>query len=116
MRLPKTINGIKASDIEARWAISAKRYKGEFVFQYQVPDLHRHVIDFVHVFPHKIQPVEIDGEFAHKTAAQKEKDRLRDALLNAFLAKQGFRPIIRVPYTKLRTQEMSDRTYREIMR
>lgn len=114
-----SVQGITASDIEERFAKSL--YKKQISFRFQesffagrnMPGEVR--LDFL-ITDLFIQPVQVDGEFAHKTAAQKERDRLNDARLDNHLSGTGALPTIRIPGEFLQTQEDSDRQLSELDR
>lgn len=111
------VQGKKASDIEERFAKSL--YKRKMGFEFQVsffaglnmPGEVRLDILIVDTF---IQPINLDGSFAHKTAAQKEKDIFNDARLDSHLAGTGALPTIRIDGELLQTQIDSDRQLREV--
>lgn len=111
------VHGIKASDIEERFARSLYKKKLKFNFQVSffagknMPGEVR--LDFM-IDDTFIQPVQIDGEFAHKTAAQISKDRLNDARLDDHLRGTGALPTVRIPGELLQTQEDSDRQLSEL--
>ena len=102
------VHDIKASVLEERFARALSKHKKSFTFSYkvlpptQIPG-QANEIDFI---VSKIWPVEVDGTFVHKSAAQRAKDVLRDAILNDYL--EGMMPIQRVPGYKMETQEMAD--------
>ena len=112
---PETFTGIvkgqPASDLEERLARALMARKIEFLFQvpvytaYSVPG-QENIVDFV-VYYDIPQPLEVDGEYAHKSAGQKEKDRMRDALIDEALQLMGFQLIKRIAGDKLLTQQMA---------
>ena len=112
------VNGKEASDLEERWAGAEKRANREFIFQFfmdtpfSLPGEDRQIdiVDTTEVW----QPVELDGGIAHKGGAQRAKDKVRDAILNAELAKQGVLPILRIDGDSIATPEDADRVLREI--
>ena len=117
-QLTGAVHGKKASDLEERWARAEKRAERSFIFQYFVqtpftlPGKERE-IDFMDT-EEVWQPIEIDGTYTHKTGTQKAKDKVRDAILNLELQKQGILPIIRIPGDDIPTPEDADRVLREI--
>ena len=119
-QLTGTVHGKKASDLEERWAGAESRADRTFIFQFlmqtpfTIPGKDRE-IDFMDT-EETWQPIEIDGTFAHKTGAQKAKDKVRDAILNLELQKEGILPIIRIPGDDIPTPEDADRVLREIFR
>lgn len=98
----------EASDIEERFARACDKYKLGYDFQvsklapYNKPGEYR--LDFLVQTDWGQLPVAIDGEYAHKTAAQKETDTLKDF---EFMAKTGkkYLPVERISYEHLMTQE-----------
>ena len=105
------VQGKRATDIEERFAKSLYKRKLDFIFQVSffagqnMPGELR--LDFMidDIFK---QPVQIDGEFAHKSAAQKAKDTFNDARLDSHLSGQNALPTIRIDGENLQTQEDSD--------
>ena len=114
------VHGKKASDLEERWAGAENRADRSFIFQYfvqtpfSIPDKDRE-IDFMDT-EETWQPIEIDGTFTHKSGTQKAKDKVRDAIVNLELQKQGILPIIRIPGDDIPTPEDADRVLRGIFR
>ncbi len=70
-------------------------------------------VDFV-VYDGVPYPIEVDGAFSHKSAEQKEYDRVRDALVNEALSRYGYQPVQRVPEYRVMTQDASDLTVEEM--
>ena len=111
------VDGVPASDIEERFARAL--IKAGLPFEFRKPVLAprnmpgSYEIDFL-VYKDGLEyPVQIDGEYAHKSAEQRAKDQLKDMVLNN--AKRGeFEPVTRVEYTKLDTQEVADNTVEEM--
>lgn len=113
-----TVQGMKASDIEERFAKSLYKKKEPFVFQksffagMNIPGEVR--LDFL-LTGSVIQPVQVDGEFAHKTAAQKGRDKLNDIRLDGRLRGMGALPVVRIDGELLQTQEESDRELEKVL-
>ena len=111
-RLSGFVHGFEASTLEERFARALDRRGLRFIFQqridtpYQIPG-QENEIDFV-VQEYGTHPIEVDGNWIHKGAAQKAKDELRDAILDDILGKQGWLPIVRVPGNELETQERAN--------
>ena len=61
------------------------------------------------------QALEIDGEIGHKTQSAQEKDDLRDVFVNEALEWLNIKPIKRIAWDRLETQEMTDRTITELI-
>lgn len=108
-RLSGFVHGFEASTLEERFARALDNRGLRFRFQqridtpYQIPG-QQNEIDFV-VNEYGTHPIEVDGMWIHKSAAAKAKDKLRDAILDDILGKQGWHPIVRVPGNELETQE-----------
>ena len=105
------VRGMKASDIEERFARALYKYQIPFDFQvsYLAPRnmSGEYRLDFMVYFEGEAWPFAIDGEYAHKTASQKRKDVWKDTVFDN--AKKGkYRPVTRVPFTELDTQEKAD--------
>ncbi len=107
-----------ATDIEERFARSLYKQKIEFHFQVSffagrnMPGEVRLDFLIVGLF---LQPVQIDGEFAHKSASAKARDLLNDARVDNHLAGSGALPTIRIDGVYLQTQEESDRELAKIL-
>ena len=98
--LTGTVLGKDASDLEERFARALNTYGVDFVFQFFVETAHslpyqEKQVDFV-VYSGQPEPVEIDGLWVHKTQAQREYDRERDAQVDEALAPHGFAPLRRI--------------------
>jgi hypothetical protein len=112
------VNGEPASKIEERFAIALRKRRLDFDFQYNVwtayslPTQDR-VVDFVVYLPPP-QPIEVDGEIAHKTVADKEADRVRDGVIDEEMARYNWPPIKRVRGDDLQKQDAADLIIREM--
>jgi hypothetical protein len=112
------VNGMRASDLEERFARGLRGAGLRFRFQYLVSVVDslpgkEKVVDFL-VEKGFFYPIEIDGLIAHHTAAQKGKDLVREILLNDKFKQRGIYPIQRVKWWQLETQEMANRIVREL--
>ena len=102
------VNGLEASDLEERFARALRREKYEFRFKvlistpFNLPG-EKNEVDFI--VDTIDQPVEIDGEIGHRTGAQKEKDKVRDVILNPVLNNMGLKNIERISWHNLEDQE-----------
>jgi hypothetical protein len=114
--LTKTIMGQRASDLEERFFraatknknISSVEYQPSFIAGRNVPGEIR--LDFmVHAYG-LMWPIQVDGEFAHGSAQQKEEDRQKDIILNNHLIPLGANPIQRVGEELLHDQDTADAT------
>lgn len=106
------VRGKEASDHEEYFANSLNRFDAPFEFQpsfiagFNIPGEIR--CDFILTLG-QWQPVQIDGAIAHKSAAQREQDRVKDAILDERLSKEGASPTIRIDAEQyLSTQDESD--------
>jgi hypothetical protein len=114
-RLTGFVHGKEASDLEERFARALGGAGKDYIFEYEVvgPTTipgQENQIDFI---VDDIYPVEVDGQFTHKSGAQKAHDQLRDAVLNEHLKQYGWNPIDRISGDKLETQEQADQIVRE---
>ena len=121
-RLPSTVQGKKASEPEARTAKVLDKLGVKYIFIWEVQTPYtslgqKNQIDFVCLLPTSVVPIEVDGEFAHKTINQKESDRQRDALLNEIIRKEGWDEITRVDAQRqLKDDRVTERTLRQLLR
>ena len=112
------VHGKEASEHEEIWAGAMDRAQRDYIFEYildtpyQLPG-EGNQIDFMDT-TEIWQPIEIDGNWVHKSGAQKARDRARDAILNAELQKKGINEIIRIPGDDIPTAEDADRVLAEI--
>ena len=54
------------------------------------------------------EPWEVDGDFTHKSAEQREYDRARDAQIDAALSPRGYAPVQRATEEYLHNQEAAN--------
>lgn len=124
------INGIKASDLEERYARALHKMEMPFEFRFRItsPLLGKQrltqqflneagevEIDFLVEKYGVITPVFIDGNIGHfYTDYQADKDAIKTNVTNEFGQGMGWRPAVRVPFWKLQDQDMTDRTVREM--
>ena len=117
-RLTGFVHGKEASDLEERFANALDKLHYSYMFEYEVLSNigvpgEENQIDFI-VFHEGTWPIEVDGMWVHHSSAQKAKDKLRDALLDEALSKDGWEQIKRVPGSDLESQEDADTVVREI--
>ena len=99
----------EASDLEERFSRALYAYNIDFTFQvsvdtaYTLPHQEKQV-DFM-VYAGQPQPWEVDGQWIHKSAEQKQYDRDRDAQIDEALRGQGYLPVARVTEEYLGTQD-----------
>ena len=118
------VKGRKASALEERFARALRKasqidnwWFDVFVeTEFQIPGQFNRVDFFVWVSG-VLNPIEIDGDWVHKSAEQKNKDLERDAVLDVVLMKRysPVVPIVRIPGYKCETQESADQVVREMM-
>jgi hypothetical protein len=106
------VMGKDASDLEERFARALNTYSLDFAFQFFVETAHslpyqEKQVDFV-VYSGQPEPWEVDGEFTHKSAEQREYDRARDALVDESLKDRGFAPVQRITEEYLVNQEAAN--------
>lgn len=109
------VQGQAASDIEERLARALDKHgateRYDFQESYAAPRNIPGEIrpDFiVYLGGATAQPLQPDGEYAHKSAEQKEEDRVKDARLDEILRGTGALPTIRIAGTDLETQAEAD--------
>ena len=117
-RLTGFVHGKEASDLEERFANALDKLHYSYMFEYEVLSNigvpgEENQIDFV-VYSGGTWPVEVDGGFVHASASRKAKDKLRDAILNEQLGREGWEPIVRIPGSDLESQEEADNVVREM--
>jgi len=127
--LTHVVQNKSASDIEERSAKAIYKLSAwKFSFRVRISPLTQSItrnilgiageyeIDFLCYRGDEVQPILVDGEYAHfKADWQKEEDERREATINQVLGRQGANPVIRVPYWQLNSQDRADRYYRELL-
>ena len=106
--------GQPASDLEERFAralsknrrVLGYRFQVSFIASRGLPGEKR--VDFV-VNTGLQRPVEVDGAYVHKTAAQQASDAVKELVLNAYFRAAGYQPLLRIPGFHLENQESADR-------
>jgi len=118
------VNGMEASDIEERFARSLEKMRQERRIEnygFRVPYVAGRwmpgsiELDYAVYTGGMVQPVQIDGTYAHKNGNQKAQDSIKDAILNDLLKQVAF-PVIRIPGYELETQEEADEQARRLFR
>lgn len=112
------LQGKAATDLEERFGRALKRAGLAFTFQWRVAAHNtipgnEKLVDFL-VENGLRCPVEIDGEFAHHSAAQQGQDLVREILLNHTFIRRGIQPIRRVKWWQLASQELADQQVGEM--
>jgi|GEM_PF-6718971 hypothetical protein len=114
------VQGKDASELEERYYQSLVRYPGidwiQFQLIYIAPEGQTGSIelDFLVSVDNVIYPIQVDGEFAHKSASQKANDNFRDTILNNHLSGTGAQLIKRIDGVDIETPEDCDNYNREI--
>lgn len=104
------VNGLRASDLEERWAraLRAKNLKFIFHFQTRIPGRgYKNDIDFVVNDDFKRVAIEVFGPLSHEGEGNMRRDEVRISELNPVLASQGIESIIVVWYWEISTPELA---------
>jgi hypothetical protein len=115
------INGQAASDIEERFYRALRKDPRIDATEFRVPVLHgkgrpgQLEVDFMVYSASEVYAFQVDGEYAHKTATQKQEDAIKDALIDEYLSKNGAKPIVRIDGSKLETQEETDKIVKDLI-
>lgn len=110
------VRGLKASDIEERFARALNKYRVPFEFQVFIPSNYSFPgeakeMDFIV----RDQPVNVHGYIGHfHTSGQKWKDRVRDLMIDEVLVPKGYKPVKTVVQSDLDNQDIADMTVRRI--
>lgn len=107
------VMGKAASDIEEVYARALRSAGYTFVFDFALKTKlstpgRKNQIDFLVNISEVWHAIEIDGEFAHKTNSKKLQDQQRDIFVNEQLKKENIKPIQRVMYTDLMSQNQAN--------
>lgn len=124
------VNGVKASDLEERYARALRKYEIDFDFRFRISspllgtqritqqflNMEGEVeVDFLVRRQGKTTPVFIDGNIGHfYTQYQADNDAIKTNATNDFGRVVGWYPAVRVPFWEMGTQEQTDRTVREM--
>lgn len=117
------VQGWDASDIEERFARALNRYAKSIPIDYEFRTTifgSRNEVGFKEL-DYRVQTVtgnyvfQIDGEFAHKSAATKAEDTVTDQRINELLKNEGYFPVKRIPGDKLATQEQADALVKDLI-
>jgi hypothetical protein len=118
--LTKQIDGAPASDLEERFHnalvrnpnVQGYEFQPSFISGRNMPGEIR--LDFLVWTGGMLQPVQIDGEFVHKTAEAKQDDISKDGILDDFLNGQGAFPVKRISGEFLQTQEEANAEVKDL--
>lgn len=120
------INGDKASDIEERCYRALLKRQIPHAFRFRInpmlgfTQVRMNIIgelevDFLCQWKGNLYPLMIDGEISHFMAKwQIEADAKKTIKINEALSQIGARPTIRIPFTRLKDQRMTDKTISDI--
>ena len=106
------VMGKEASDLEERFARALNAHNLDFTFQYFVETAHtlpyqEKQVDFV-VYSGQPEPWEVDGDFTHKSAEQREYDKERDAQVDEAMKSNGWAPVQRITEEYLVNQDAAN--------
>lgn len=118
-----------ASDLEERFANALGKLGAQYEFRVQImPGENPYFlngrgrnqtgaveIDFLIQQNGIMFPVQIDGEYSHKTAEQLERDKLQDQRLNDSFRQYGAFPVKRIRWDEIQNPEQADELAGEIM-
>lgn len=128
--LSGTVQGKTASDLEERMAKAFDKLKIGYEFRARISSLamgERKLTKIVANLPGEIEidhllfsdqvvPVMIDGEISHfMTPYQRLEDEERTNSVNEFGKSLGWREVVRVPFTEIKTQDEADSVARRII-
>jgi hypothetical protein len=116
------VRNMEASAPEERFALALEQSGSvtNYQFRYSIFGFTRTTpgaveIDFVvYVLNGQIQPIQIDGEYAHKSIGQREEDKMKDARLNEYGQTKHWLAVIRIPAQELDTQDMANAKVKEL--
>lgn len=119
----KVVRGLKASDLEERFARSLDKMGKSYMFRYRIPafpgapiaNMTGEVeVDFL-IIEGLLTPIFIDGEFSHKGWTQKEIDLEKTRKADEYFRQYNANPSIRISHIFLQSQAMSDIKARELL-
>jgi hypothetical protein len=116
------VMGQSASALEERAYRSIVKIPGVLAIEFQpsflagrgMPGEYR--LDFQVTMPGYIQPIQIDGEWIHKSAEAREEDEVKDIQFDNEMMGTGALPVRRVNELEIPDQARSDQLLREILR
>jgi len=109
----------EASDIEERFGRALAKAGLSFSFREHFFGPSRTTpgaveVDFLVQIGGEVYPIFIDGEFAHKTQAQRDNDKIKDARFDDYARRFGAYPSQRIAGDVLETQEQADMLVKEM--
>lgn len=114
------LQGYKASDIEERFARALDKRRLGYAFRTVYFGKRNQTgsveLDFEVSEGGLMYPIQIDGSFAHKSGAQRDEDRMKDAMLDNVLRGRAAASVRRVAGHLLESQEEAEAAVREIFR
>lgn len=124
------VQGMKASDLEERVARALGRLEIPFQFRARISSAalgqRRLTTKFANIRGEievdmlcqrdgLVTPIFVDGQIAHYfTPYQAEVDKTKTDATNEFGARLGWKPSVRLPFWRLTSQDLADRTVRNI--
>lgn len=112
------VHGKEASDIEERFAKELDRRGASYYFREPLvagKNLPGWVeLDFMVYSGGLTYPVQLDGEYAHKTAMQRQEDAIKDAIINDFLQGQSM-PVKRISGDELQNEDDVKQAVKEVI-
>ncbi len=114
------VYGMKASDIEERFARALSKNRRIDKFEFRVPVIQGRglsgflEVDFIVVAQGRMHPLQIDGEYSHKNTSKKMDDLQRDILVNEFLRRYNAMPVKRINGRELDDQDMANLAVKEL--
>jgi hypothetical protein len=115
------VQGIAASDIEERFARALSKDSRVTSYLFREPVISRRnlpgqlEVDFVVLAGPLVIPIQIDGEYAHKGAAKKQEDALKDAMVNDFYKQYGANLVVRINGDLLFDQSNTNKIVRDLL-
>ena len=101
------VNGKEASDIEEIFSLALRHHRREYGFRVELPIQGSPDWKEVDYIVDATWPTEIDGKIGNDTAAEQEKDYIREIALNETFKKIGLMPMVRVKWWELETIEQA---------
>lgn len=102
------VRGLPASNLEERFAIALDQSKDIVSYEFQPSYIGARntsgevKLDFMVYQGGQMFPIQIDGDYVHKTAAQREEDKVKDEQLDQYLS-----PYLAMPTMRLKEDDIS---------
>lgn len=118
-QLMGTVNDMRASDIEERFARACEKYEIEYFFRLPIGDFGRpgwKELDFLLFTMIGVLAVQIDDiEFIHK-GTQNTEDKITDIIILDKLKQYGIREVTHITSDRLATQAMAESVVRSLIK